>query len=268
MVSNSSTMQAVRVLALLQLASLGQTVSLASDELFDIRERVEPTARTAQVDSRESPSHLDIDPERDVIAPTRQASTRQTLMGLRFKEVIRQDSDYSCGAATMATMMSYYFDDETSELEVLDALISGLDVEEQRNREYAGFSLLDMKMAAEQMGYRSAGYRLTLDQLRKLSAPVIVHVTPLGYKHFAVLRTIVGDRVFLADPSRGNLRMSVSRFLDEWSGVVFVMARSGEPDSGNSSFMHLSVRDKLPDKVRWQRQLERYSPGDVLPLLR
>ena len=267
MVSKNRTLQVVRVLALLLLASLGQTVSLASDELFDIRERTVPTAPTAPVDSRESPSHLDTDPE-PAVSTTRKASTRQTLMGLRFKEVIRQDSDYSCGAATMATMMTYYFGDDTSELEVLDALISGLDIDEQRNREYAGFSLLDMKMAAEQMGYRSAGYRLTLDQLRRLSAPVIVHVTPLGYKHFAVLRMIVGDRVFLADPSRGNLRMSVSRFVEEWSGVVFVMAKSGEPGSGDSSFMHLTVRDRLPDRVRWQRQLERYSPSSVLPIVR
>jgi hypothetical protein len=36
--------------------------------------------------------------------------------------------------------------------------------------------------------------------------------------------------VFLADPSRGNLRMSISRFLREWHGIIFVLGRSGEEE--------------------------------------
>jgi hypothetical protein len=50
----------------------------------------------------------------------------------------------------------------------------------------------------------------------------------LGYYHFAVLRGVAGDRVYLADPERGNLRMSIGRFLDEWAGVVFILGKAGE----------------------------------------
>jgi uncharacterized protein len=52
----------------------------------------------------------------------------------------------------------------------------------------------------------------------------------LGYPHFAVLRGIDQGRVFLADPARGNLRMSIGRFLGEWSGIIFVLGKPGEED--------------------------------------
>jgi ABC-type bacteriocin/lantibiotic exporter with double-glycine peptidase domain len=57
---------------------------------------------------------------------------------------------------------------------------------------------------------------------------VIVFIEPMGYPHFAVLRGIDRGRVFLADPARGNLRMSISRFVGEWGGIVFVLGKAGE----------------------------------------
>ena len=54
-----------------------------------------------------------------------------------------------------------------------------------------------------------------------------------GYKHFAVLRGVRGDRVYLADPSRGNIRMPMYRFQNSWlqdggKGIILVV----EPDTG------------------------------------
>ena len=37
--------------------------------------------------------------------------------------------------------------------------------------------------------------------------------------------------MFLADPSRGNLRMSMGRFLTEWSGITFVLDKAEEEAS-------------------------------------
>jgi predicted double-glycine peptidase len=87
---------------------------------------------------------------------------------------------------------------------------------------------LDLKAMAQAKGYRAAGYKLTIEQLTQLAAPVIVFIEPMGYPHFAVLRGIDRGRVFLADPARGNLRMSISRFVSEWDGIVFVLGKAGE----------------------------------------
>ena len=86
---------------------------------------------------------------------------------------------------------------------------------------------------AQAKGYRAAGFKLTIEQLTQLAAPVIVFVQPLGYPHFAVLRGVDRGRVFLADPSRGNLRMSLSRFASEWNGTVFVLGKAGEENIVN-----------------------------------
>lgn len=156
---------------------------------------------------------------------------RHTLKELRDQYVVKQELDYSCGAAALATLMSNYFGEKTSEREILDLLnvrLKKLTKEEVSRKKRSGFSLLDLKYVAQQKGYQAAGFRLTLEQLRQLAAPVIAFVRPLGYHHFAVLRGIAGDRVFLADPSRGNLSMSIARFSDEYGGIVFILGKAGE----------------------------------------
>ena len=167
-------------------------------------------------------------------APTSAKETivkRHTLKELRDQYVVKQQLDYSCGAAALATLMVYYYGENTSEKEILELLNTRFETmteEERARKTRVGFSLLDLKVVAQQKGYRAAGFKLTIDQLPQLLAPVIVHVRPLGYYHFAVLRGVAGDRVYLADPGRGNLRMSIERFLDEWDGIVFVLGKAGE----------------------------------------
>lgn len=156
---------------------------------------------------------------------------RHTLKELRDQYIVKQQLDYSCGAAALATLMAYYFGEKTSEREMLDLLgarLKKLTKQEAVRKKRVGFSLLDLKQVAQQKGYKAAGFRLTLEQLKQLTAPVIIYVLPLGYHHFAVLRGIAGDRVFLADPSRGNLSMSIARFADEYGGIVFVLGKEGE----------------------------------------
>jgi predicted double-glycine peptidase len=155
---------------------------------------------------------------------------RHTLKELRDLYVVKQDRDYSCGAAALATLLQYYFRDATSEHELLTRLEDRLTEEEKRKKERRGFSLLDLKRVAEEKGYEAAGFQLTVSQLSQLAAPVIVFLEPMGYKHFAVYRGMKGDRVYLADPARGNLRMSLGRFEGEWKGIVFVLGKTDEPD--------------------------------------
>lgn len=151
-----------------------------------------------------------------------------TLKELRDLHVVKQQEDYSCGAAALATLMIYYFGENTSEKEILDLLEGRLTEEEKKKKALRGFSLLDLKRVAEAKGFQAAGFQLTMSQLAQVSAPVIIYIEPFGYKHFAVYRGMHQDRVYIADPSRGNLRMSIGRFLDEWHGIVFVLGKAGE----------------------------------------
>jgi predicted double-glycine peptidase len=156
---------------------------------------------------------------------------RHTLKELRNQNVVKQQLDYSCGAAALGTLMIYYFGEKTSEKEILNLLnirLKKLTKEEISRKKRVGFSLLDLKYVAQQKGYKAAGFPLTLEQLKKIAAPIIVYILPQGYHHFAVLRGIAGNRVFLADPDRGNLSMSVDRFSKEYGDIAFVLGREGE----------------------------------------
>jgi predicted double-glycine peptidase len=60
-----------------------------------------------------------------------------------------------------------------------------------------------------------------------LKGPVLIYLDREDYKNFAVFKGARGDRIYLADPSRGNIRMSVDRFAEEWSGIALVLGKSG-----------------------------------------
>ena len=142
---------------------------------------------------------------------------------LRNEHVVLQQLDYSCGAGALATLMRYYFGDPVSEEEILSSILEPMSQQEVLDREENGLSLLDLKRCAEGRKYQAVGVKLNYIALKQLKGPVLIHLQRQDYKHFAVLRGVWGDRVYLADPSRGNIRMSVLRFVREWSGAALVL---------------------------------------------
>ena len=159
------------------------------------------------------------------------------MKDLRDENVVKQRFDFSCGAAALATVLRYGFGDDINESQVLIGLFDGLSDDAKRQAERTGFSLLDLQRVARARGYAAEGFRLEPEHLTLLGGPAIVFIEPRGYKHFAVLRAVRGDRVYLADPSRGNIRMPVHTFLDSWvqddgKGIIFVVEpKSGLPDN-------------------------------------
>jgi predicted double-glycine peptidase len=156
-----------------------------------------------------------------------------SIKDLRDQNVVKQRSDFSCGAAALATLLRYGFGEHVTEREILVQLFDLLSEEEKKATRTTGFSLLHLQRVAQARGYNAEGFRLDPDQLAKLGGPVIVFIEPRGYKHFAVLRGAQGDRVYLADPSRGNIRMPGYSFLKDWQqgdnkGIIFVV----EPKAG------------------------------------
>ncbi len=155
----------------------------------------------------------------------------KSMKTLRQEGLIMQAFDYSCGAAAMATLLTYGLGDPVSEKEVLDQILGELSDDQEALRKKDGLSLLDLQKVAHRRGHQAEGFRLSSDFLPKLEAPVLVYIKPRGYEHFAILKGIVGDRAYLADPSLGNVRMPVYEFLDMWldekgKGVVFVVERA------------------------------------------
>lgn len=139
----------------------------------------------------------------------------------KFKSVIRQQYDFSCGSAAVASLLSYHYDDPRTEQEVFQTMWANGD---QALIKQQGFSLLDMKRFLDNHGYRADGFRLPLDRLRKVGVPAITLINNNGYMHFVVIKGISDDEILLGDPTLGVRIMARDKFDAQWqNGIVFLV---------------------------------------------
>jgi uncharacterized protein len=192
-------------------------------------------------------------PEQAVVPNQYEIPRVQSMRALRDAGVVRQKYDYSCGSAALATLLTYALDDPTDEDAILRVILSPLASDELRALQKRGLSLLDLQKIAQGRGHKAQGFRIAADQLSKLSRPLIVFIKPNGYEHFAVFKGLRGDRVHLADPSLGNVRMPLYRFLDMWAdasghGVVFAVERK---DGSWPAASALALKDADAVQLEW-----------------
>jgi len=138
-----------------------------------------------------------------------------------FLTVVRQEHDFSCGSAALATLLTYHYDRPTTEREAFEAMYAvGDKVKIQRE----GFSLLEMKTYLESLGYQADGFRVSLEKVARVGVPVIVLIETRGYKHFVVIKGLQDGRVLVGDPARGVEVMAQADFLQLWKdGIVFAI---------------------------------------------
>src|SRR3546814_6567870 len=107
----------------------------------------------------------------------------RSLRDLRFRELVQQRYDFSCGSAALASLLQYGYGMDVSEQELIKQMMVGANPEEViRN----GFSMLDMKRYVEAVGMRAHGYRIEPDALYRLQIPVIALLDIKGYRHFVL----------------------------------------------------------------------------------
>jgi uncharacterized protein len=150
---------------------------------------------------------------------------------LRFGATVAQSRDFSCGAAAVATLLSFHFETPTTEEEAFDAMWSDGDAELIRER---GFSLLDIQRFLAARGYTGDGYRISLDQLRAAGVPALALITIQGYRHFVVVKGITDTHVALGDPARGTRTMSRVEFEETRDEILFVVR--GHPGTARARF--------------------------------
>jgi predicted double-glycine peptidase len=158
----------------------------------------------------------------------------RSLLEIRQENVVIQKWDISCGAAALATILTYQYGDSISERKIAEGMLRRTDPLRVKFR--GGFSLLDLKRFAEARGYIADGYAdLTVDDLIKLG-PSIVPVKLSGYDHFVVFRGVVGPKVLLADPGFGNRTVPLETFEEVWAKkIAFVVSGTsrGTPSTNN-----------------------------------
>ncbi|MBD8696237.1 C39 family peptidase [Stenotrophomonas sp. WHRI 8082] len=148
----------------------------------------------------------------------------ESMQERRFRNLVRQHTDYSCGAAALATILKYAYHLDADEATVIEGMMGVSDQQLVRDR---GFSLLDIKRYVESMGMRGRGYRVDEARLRNLRVPGLVLMDVRGFRHFVVMKQVRGDIVEVADPILGNRSLPLAEFLEAWpSRAVFIVIGS------------------------------------------
>jgi hypothetical protein len=163
---------------------------------------------------------------------------------LKQRNIVMQQRDYSCGAAALATIMRYHFEDPVTEDQVLGVLDNLLTLEEIKDRIENGLAMSDLRKAAVKMGYQSAVAKMTMQKLFEAKTPLVVGIEEDGFKHFVVYRGTDRQFVYLADPIRGNLRLFTEEFGKQWQkNLALAIAKPNE-----------EVRTVSPLTVRWNEK--------------
>jgi predicted double-glycine peptidase len=156
----------------------------------------------------------------------------RSLAEFRDEGVVRQSLDLTCGAAAIATLLTYQFGRPVSERAVIVALLGHTSPALVRAR--LGFSLLDLKGYVATQGLVAAGLGgMSVNDL-DARAPAIVPLRWHGFRHFVVYRGRRGDRVLLADPAFGNRTLTLDAFRSAWAGgIAFIVFDPSEPNPPN-----------------------------------
>lgn len=176
-----------------------------------------------------------------------------SLKEARFNTVIKQQFDYSCGSAALATLLTYHYERPISEEAVFKAMFEIGDKEKIRRR---GFSMLDMKKYMESRGLKADGYRLSLDKIMEVKVPTVVVITVNGYKHFVVVKGITEDEILVGDPSAGMKIYQRAEFEKAWRDDIVFVVRS-DREVAKANFNHerdWAVRGKAPFGLALDRE--------------
>ena len=148
----------------------------------------------------------------------------QSIRERRFADIVEQKTDFSCGAAALATVLRQAYWLDVNEDEIIKVMLQNAEQELVRVQ---GFSMLDMKRYVESIGMRARGYRIPAQSLESVNIPVVVLLDIRGYKHFVVLQRTQKDWVYIGDPVLGHKRYSHEDFIKGWNGIVFAIIGPG-----------------------------------------
>ncbi len=102
-----------------------------------------------------------------------------------------------------------------------------------------GTSLLSLSSAAEKIGLKATGARLSLDDLKTANA--LPCILLWGQKHYVVIWKIKSGHVLLSDPAKGLIKVKMSEFKKHWeiedskTGIILALEITESFDK-NASF--------------------------------
>lgn len=113
-----------------------------------------------------------------------------------------QENPEDCGPTCLKMISEYYSKNiDKKEIQILSKMGAN------------GTSLLHLSEAAENMGFRSLGIKVTFTQFLDIPFPAIIHWKS---HYFSIVYRATNRKVWIADPGIGKLILSKKEFCDHW----------------------------------------------------
>jgi hypothetical protein len=183
----------------------------------------------------------------------------------RFTSTMRQQYDFSCGSAALATLLTHHYGHPITEQAAFQAMFLHGDQQKIRRE---GFSLLDMQRFLASIGFKADGFQLPLQKLIDARLPAIVLISEQGYHHFVVIKGAADGRILLGDPSRGTRAIPREQFESIWIGkLLFVIHGTAHaPGFNQPADWRAAPRAPLAEGARRAMDdhlgLPKFGPGD------
>src|SRR6056297_2562256 len=109
------------------------------------------------------------------------------------KTFIKQHSQYYCGPACLTSIVRFYGGNINQEKLI-----------ETSGTTLNGTSMLGLYQAAQKLGFEGAGYEAKIGNLKKIEAPVILHIIKdQNLEHFVVCYGFSDGKFTIGDPGIG-----------------------------------------------------------------
>ena len=187
----------------------------------------------------------------------------KSWLELKNENMVKQEYDYSCGSATLATILKYYYNLEVDEKTILDGVLEskGLSKEDKNEFENSDMSLsfYDLATYANSLNFKAIGLSLDLDSLKKLQVPVILFVKVRKDEHFTAYKSMDENFVYLADPTFGNIKISIAKFEEMFyqredlthPGKILAIIPKSDNVKVNKNFTEIKIyTNSIYDRIR------------------
>lgn len=169
-----------------------------------------------------------------------------TWKEMRDAQVVKQDLDYSCGASSLSTILTHFYQQPVTEEQILTDM----------NLTSMMASFQDLAVVSQKYGFTAKGIATNYDTLKKLKIPAIVYLNHKRSDHFSVIKSINDTHIVLADSSWGNRTLTRSQFEAMWhtrsndnlKGSLLLILPTTTDQKSNTSLAFMEI-ELIPDSV-------------------
>jgi len=168
-----------------------------------------------------------------------------TWKEMRDAQVVKQDLDYSCGASSLSTILTHFYQQPVTEEQILTDM----------NLTSMMASFQDLAVVSQKYGFTAKGIATNYDTLKKLKIPAIVYLNHKRSDHFSVIKSVNDTHIVLADSSWGNRTLTRSQFEAMWhtrsndnlkGSLLLILPTTTDQKSNTSlAFMEIQNNQKL-----------------------